>query len=234
MIELSNEPATQRPRVASMPSRRVGPPPAGEQPALLIDHATKRFVVGRKKKSVFAVNDVSMSIRRGEIYGVLGANGSGKSTLIRLISTLLTIDSGRIEVFGHDVARDDMAVKRLINRVSVDANAGDLQLLLDDTTVDDLSIDANAGSITIDAGPGAGFDGRVELNAGSLDVCVADDQVVEITLEDDNITFSHNLDDGDQARSGDTWRRGAGEPDIALRVDGNAASFTLDPDGGCR
>ena len=104
-----------------MPSRRVGPPPAGEQPALLIDHATKRFVVGRKKKSVFAVNDVSMSIRRGEIYGVLGANGSGKSTLIRLISTLLTIDSGRIEVFGHDVASDDMAVKRLINRVSVDA-----------------------------------------------------------------------------------------------------------------
>ena len=121
MIELRNESATQAPPVAPMPSQRVGPPPAGEQPALLIDHATKRFVVGRKKKSVLAVNDVSMSIRRGEIYGVLGANGSGKSTLIRLISTLLTIDSGRIEVFGHDVARDDMEVKRLINRVSVDA-----------------------------------------------------------------------------------------------------------------
>ena len=78
-------------------------------------------MVGRKKKAVLAVNDVSMSIRRGEIYGVLGANGSGKSTLIRLISTLLTIDGGRIEVFGHDVERDEMAVKRLINRVSVDA-----------------------------------------------------------------------------------------------------------------
>src|SRR5918992_5714213 len=103
------------------PSRRVGPPPAGELPALFIDRATKRFVVGRKKKPVLAVNEVSMSIRRGEIYGVLGANGSGKSTLIRLISTLLTIDRGRIEVFGHDVARDEMAVKRLINRVSVDA-----------------------------------------------------------------------------------------------------------------
>ena len=101
--------------------RRVGPPPAGEQPALLIDHATKRFVVGRKKKSVIAVNGVSMSIRRGEIYGVLGANGSGKSTLIRLVSTLLTLEGGRVEVFGHDVARDEMAVKRLINRVSVDA-----------------------------------------------------------------------------------------------------------------
>ena len=109
------------PAPASERQRRVGPPPADELPALFIDHATKRFVVGRRKKPVLAVNDVSISIRRGEIYGVLGANGSGKSTLIRLISTLLTIDKGRIEVFGHDVARDEMAVKHLINRVSVDA-----------------------------------------------------------------------------------------------------------------
>jgi ABC-2 type transport system ATP-binding protein len=118
----SPKPAVEpAPAPALDPSRRLGPPPAGELPALFIDHATKRFVVGRKKKPVLAVNDVSLSIRRGEIYGVLGANGSGKSTLIRLISTLLTIDHGRIEVFGHDVARDEMAVKRLINRVSVDA-----------------------------------------------------------------------------------------------------------------
>ncbi len=106
---------------AREPVRRVGPPPAGELPALLIEHATKRFIVGRKKKAVVAVNDVSMSIRRGEIYGVLGANGSGKSTLIRLISTLLTLDGGRVEVLGHDVEREEMAVKQLINRVSVDA-----------------------------------------------------------------------------------------------------------------
>jgi ABC-2 type transport system ATP-binding protein len=105
----------------SVRARVVGPPPAGEQPALLIDRATKRFIVGRRKKAVVAVNDVSMSIRRGEIYGILGANGSGKSTLIRLVSTLLTLEGGRIEVFGHDVERDEMAVKRLINRVSVDA-----------------------------------------------------------------------------------------------------------------
>jgi ABC-2 type transport system ATP-binding protein len=112
-LEPTRPPATER-------ERRVGPP-TDELPALFIEHATKRFVVGRKKKAVMAVNDVSLSIRRGEIYGVLGANGSGKSTLIRLISTLLTIDVGRIAVFGHDVAADEMAVKRLINRVSVDA-----------------------------------------------------------------------------------------------------------------
>ncbi len=68
-----------------------------------------------------AVDDVSLCIARGEVYGILGANGGGKSTLIRLVSTLLTLDAGRIEVFGHDVVREEMAVKRLINRVSVDA-----------------------------------------------------------------------------------------------------------------
>jgi ABC-2 type transport system ATP-binding protein len=92
-----------------------------ETPALVIDHVTKRFVVGRKKKPVVAIDDVSMRIKRGEIYGVLGANGSGKSTLIRLVSTLLTIDSGKVEVFGLDITRHEMEVKRMINRVSVDA-----------------------------------------------------------------------------------------------------------------
>jgi ABC-2 type transport system ATP-binding protein len=94
---------------------------AAETPALVIDHVTKRFVVGRKKKPVVAIDDVSMRIKRGEIYGVLGANGSGKSTLIRLVSTLLTIDQGKVEVFGLDITRHEMQVKRYINRVSVDA-----------------------------------------------------------------------------------------------------------------
>src|SRR4051795_892799 len=101
----------------------VAPPEvsAAEIPALVIDHVTKRFVVGRKKKPVLAIDDVSMRIKRGEIYGVLGANGSGKSTLIRLVSTLLTIDTGKVEVFGLDITRHEMEVKRMINRVSVDA-----------------------------------------------------------------------------------------------------------------
>jgi ABC-2 type transport system ATP-binding protein len=105
-------------------------PVAPGVPALLIENLTKRFVVGggrlsrpgaKKSKTVVAVNDVSLRIERGEIYGLLGANGSGKSTFIRLVSTLLSVEEGRVEVFGHDITRDEMAVKRLINRVSVDA-----------------------------------------------------------------------------------------------------------------
>lgn len=72
-------------------------------------------------KRTVAVDSVSLTVPRGQIFGILGANGSGKSTLIRVISTLLVPDSGRVSVFGFDVATEDMAVKRLINRVSVEA-----------------------------------------------------------------------------------------------------------------
>jgi ABC-2 type transport system ATP-binding protein len=99
-----------------VPARR----PAGP-PALLIEDVSKRFVVGRKKKPVTAISHVSMRLERGDVHGILGSNGSGKSTLIRLICGLLTLDEGRVEVFGHDIVREEMAVKRLINRVSVDA-----------------------------------------------------------------------------------------------------------------
>jgi ABC-2 type transport system ATP-binding protein len=90
-------------------------------PARLIEGVSKSFKVGRKRKPVAAITNVSMRLERGDIHGVLGANGSGKSTLIRLISGLLTLDTGRVEVFGHDIEREELTVKRLINRVSVDA-----------------------------------------------------------------------------------------------------------------
>jgi ABC-2 type transport system ATP-binding protein len=77
-----------------------------------------RTQAGRR---VVAVDNVSLTVSRGEIFGILGANGSGKSTLIRVISTLLLPDQGSVEVFGLDVVRNELAVKHLINRVSVDA-----------------------------------------------------------------------------------------------------------------
>ncbi len=90
-------------------------------PALLVEGVTKRFLVGRKRKPVVAISNVSLRLERGDIVGILGANGSGKSTLIRLVSGLLTLDEGRVSVFGYDIERDELAVKHLINRVSVDA-----------------------------------------------------------------------------------------------------------------
>jgi len=58
-----------------------------------------------------ALSDVSLEVRAGEVFGLLGANGSGKTTLNRCIATLLRPDSGRIEVDGHDVATEGDAAR---------------------------------------------------------------------------------------------------------------------------
>lgn len=73
------------------------------------------------KEPVIAVDTVTFSVTRGEIFGILGPNGSGKSTLIRVMCTLLTPDVGSVQIFGLDIAKDEMQVKQLISRVSVDA-----------------------------------------------------------------------------------------------------------------
>ena len=89
--------------------------------ALVAEAVTKTFKTSRDGVRR-AVDDVSLRVLRGEIYGLLGANGSGKSTLIRMFSTLLTPDAGRVRIFGLDIREDEDAVKRLINRVSVEAS----------------------------------------------------------------------------------------------------------------
>lgn len=81
----------------------------------------KNGFLGRKKKLI-AVDQVSFDVYRNEVFGLLGPNGSGKSTLIRLLSTLLYPDSGTLTVFGHDVMKNQHEIRRLINRVSVEAS----------------------------------------------------------------------------------------------------------------
>ncbi|HTE62804.1 MAG TPA: ABC transporter ATP-binding protein [Solirubrobacteraceae bacterium] len=81
---------------------------------------TRRTPRGRTR--VAALDAVSFTIARGECVAVLGQNGSGKSTLVRALATLLLYDGGTARVFGHDVAREERAVRRLVNRVSVEAS----------------------------------------------------------------------------------------------------------------
>jgi ABC-2 type transport system ATP-binding protein len=77
---------------------------------------------GRRRVPFPALKDVSFTMKRGETVAILGQNGSGKSTLVRLLSTLLLHDGGSAVIFGHDVSREPRAVRRLVNRVSVEAS----------------------------------------------------------------------------------------------------------------
>lgn len=120
-----------------------------------------------------------------------------------------------------------------LSRLDLQANAGEVNLDLSGAEARDLEIDGNAGSIAIVLDDGSAVAGSIGINAGSVEVCVPDGVGVEIVVDDENITFSHNLDDTDLVRSGDTWRGGDGTPAIRLDVEGNAASFTFNPDGGC-
>jgi ABC-2 type transport system ATP-binding protein len=97
--------------------------------AVEVSHLRKQFLrrskkegSRRRKKPVNALKDVTFNIASGECVAILGPNGSGKSTLVRILSTLLLQDGGSARVFGHDVATEPRAVRRLVNRVSVEAS----------------------------------------------------------------------------------------------------------------
>jgi ABC-2 type transport system ATP-binding protein len=83
------------------------------------DRSAGRF---KRKRPWPALDDVTFTIARGECVTILGQNGSGKSTLVRLLSTLLIGDGGEARVFGHDVDKEASTIRRLVNRVSVEAS----------------------------------------------------------------------------------------------------------------
>lgn len=73
-----------------------------------------------------AVDGLELSVAEGEVFGLLGPNGAGKTTAIRCITTLLPVPAGMVHVFGHDTAKDRMAVRRLLGYVpqQLSADAG--------------------------------------------------------------------------------------------------------------
>ena len=82
-----------------------------EQPTVAIENLTYRY--GER----LALNGVSFSVSRGEIFGLLGPNGGGKTTLFRILSTLLQPAGGSARIFGIDVAAEPLAVRRRIGVV---------------------------------------------------------------------------------------------------------------------
>jgi ABC-2 type transport system ATP-binding protein len=83
------------------------------------DRRAGRFA---RRRRMPALQDVTFTMERGECVAILGQNGSGKSTLVRLLSTLLINDGGEARIFGYDAFRETRVIRRLVNRVSVEAS----------------------------------------------------------------------------------------------------------------
>jgi ABC-2 type transport system ATP-binding protein len=77
----------------------------GEVPAVEAEHLTHSF------GELVAVNDLTLTIPQGEIFGLLGPNGAGKTTAIRLFNTLVPVQKGEIRILGMDVTRQAMDVR---------------------------------------------------------------------------------------------------------------------------
>ncbi len=80
---------------------------------LELKHVSKTYA----KQGVKAVDDLSLDIRQGEIFGFIGPNGAGKTTTLKMIVGMLHPDSGTIHICGHDVAADPIAAKRRVGFV---------------------------------------------------------------------------------------------------------------------
>jgi ABC-2 type transport system ATP-binding protein len=86
-----------------------------------INHLTKQF------GAFTAVDDLSFTVKPGEVLGFLGPNGAGKSTTMKMITGFLTPSSGSVKVCGHDVANEPVTAKRLMGYLPEGAPAyGDM------------------------------------------------------------------------------------------------------------
>jgi len=88
--------------------------------AIVVDELRKRY------GDVQALDGVSFVVREGEVFGLLGPNGAGKSTTVRSLVTLTTPYSGSASVAGHDVLREQNAVRRVIGYVPQDSGVDEL------------------------------------------------------------------------------------------------------------
>jgi ABC-2 type transport system ATP-binding protein len=71
-------------------------------PAISIQNLTKVFPIPFRREKVVAVNDLSLQVEAGSVYGLLGPNGSGKSTTMKIVLGLVTPTAGKTQIFGRD------------------------------------------------------------------------------------------------------------------------------------
>ena len=92
--------------------------------AIEAESLTRSFGGKKGKEPLLALDNVSLQVEEGELFGLLGPNGAGKTTLIKTLSTLLLPSSGTVKVLGHDVVKESQSIRRRINMVSGGETSG--------------------------------------------------------------------------------------------------------------
>jgi ABC-2 type transport system ATP-binding protein len=82
------------------------------------DYAIEMNGLTRRFGDFVAVDHVTLNIPKGQLYGFLGLNGAGKTTTIRMLTTLLPPSGGNAKIWGHDVMKEPLAVRKLVGLVS--------------------------------------------------------------------------------------------------------------------
>ncbi|UCB42991.1 MAG: ATP-binding cassette domain-containing protein [Dehalococcoidales bacterium] len=77
--------------------------------------AIQTFSISRKFRNFVAVDGIDLSVKEGELFSLLGPNGAGKTTAIRMLCCLLRPSSGTATIMGHDIQKDPVAVKKVID-----------------------------------------------------------------------------------------------------------------------
>lgn len=109
--------------------------------AIELQNITKTY----NKKTVLAVDDVSFSVEKGEIFGLIGPDGAGKSTIFRLLTTLLLPDKGMATVGGFDVIKDYKSIRGILGYMP-----GKFSLYQDLTIEENLNFFATVFDTTIE------------------------------------------------------------------------------------
>jgi ABC-type multidrug transport system ATPase subunit len=102
--------------------------------------------ISKRYGTVDALKDVSISVPRGELFGLIGPDGAGKTTLFRMLVTLLLADSGTITFDGHDVVNDYRYVRRNVGYMP-----GTFSLYPDLTVRENLEFFASVFQTTVEA-----------------------------------------------------------------------------------
>lgn len=123
------------------PTATLGAAPRRDDDAILIESLSHAF------GDVAALRDVSLHVRTGELFGVIGPDGAGKTTLFRVITSLVVPNAGTLQVLGHDPVRDFRALRRRLGYMP-----GRFALYTDLSVLENLTFYATVFGTTIDEG----------------------------------------------------------------------------------